>query len=86
MNNLRNLKETFRKNVTNDNVKNHKYQYFTLSLEDTSFKKPQQRICIRVKVGGHVKISKYKTIFAKGFTPNWTAEVFVITIVKNTAL
>ena len=39
-----------------------------------------------VKVGGHVKISKYKTIFAKGYTPNWTAEVFVVTIVKNTAL
>ena len=29
-------------------------------------------------------ISKYKNIFAKGYTPNWTEEVFVIKEVKNT--
>ena len=23
------------------------------------------------KVGDHVRISKYKNIFAKGYTPNW---------------
>ena len=30
------------------------------------------------KVGDHVRISKYKKIFAKGYTPNWSEEVFVI--------
>ena len=30
------------------------------------------------KVGGHVRISKYKKIFSKGYTPNWYEEVFVI--------
>ena len=30
------------------------------------------------KVGDHVRISKYKNIFAKGYTPNWSEEVFVI--------
>ena len=32
----------------------------------------------KFKVGDHVRISKYKNIFAKGYTPNWSAEVFVI--------
>ena len=36
------------------------------------------------KVGDHVRISKYKTIFAKGYTPNWSEEVFVINKIKNT--
>ena len=31
-----------------------------------------------------VRISKYKNIFAKGYTPNWSEEVFVIKKVKNT--
>ena len=25
----------------------------------------------KFKVDGHVRISKYKSIFAKGYTPNW---------------
>ena len=36
------------------------------------------------KVGDHVRISKYKTIFAKGYTPNWSEEVFVVSKIKNT--
>ena len=36
------------------------------------------------KVGCHVRISKYKNIFAKGYTPNWSEEVFVIKEIKNT--
>ena len=36
------------------------------------------------KVDDHVRISKYKNIFAKGYTPNWSEEVFVIKEIKNT--
>ena len=36
------------------------------------------------KVGDHVIISKYKNIFAKEYTPNWSEEVFVIKKVRNT--
>ena len=32
----------------------------------------------KLKVGDRVRISKYKNIFAKGYTPNWSEEVFVI--------
>ena len=35
-------------------------------------------------VGDYVRISKYKHIFEKGYTPNWTTEVFKIKTVKNT--
>ena len=38
----------------------------------------------KFKVGNHVRISKYKNIFAKRYTPNWSEEVFVIKEVKNT--
>ena len=40
----------------------------------------------KFKVGDRVRISKYKNIFAKGYTPNWSEEVFVIKTVKNTVL
>ena len=39
----------------------------------------------KFKVGYHVKISKCKNIFAKGYTPNWSEEVFVIRKIKNIA-
>ena len=38
----------------------------------------------KFKVGDHVRISKNKNIFAKGYTPNWSEEVFVISKIKNT--
>ena len=38
----------------------------------------------KFKVGNHVSISKYKNIFAKGYTPNWSEEVFVVKKIKDT--
>ena len=38
----------------------------------------------KFKVGDHVRISKYKNIFAKGYAPNWSEEVFVINKINNT--
>ena len=38
----------------------------------------------KFKVGNHVRISKYKNIFAKGYTPNWLEEIFVVSKIKNT--
>ena len=37
----------------------------------------------KFKIGDRVRISKYKNIFAKGYTQNWSEEVFVIKKVKN---
>ena len=38
----------------------------------------------KFKVGDHVRISEHKNIFAKGYTPNWSEDVFVIKKVKHT--
>ena len=38
----------------------------------------------KFKVGDHVRISKYKNIFAKGYTLNWSEEVFVVNKIQNT--
>ena len=38
----------------------------------------------KFKVNDHVTISKYKNIFTKGYTPNWSEEIFVVNKIKNT--
>ena len=38
----------------------------------------------KFKVGDHVRISKYRNIFAKGYAPNWSEEDFVVSGIKNT--
>ena len=38
----------------------------------------------KFKIGDHVRISKYKNIFAKGYMPNWSEEIFIIKKIKNT--
>ena len=38
----------------------------------------------RFSVGDRERISKFKNIFAKGYTPNWSKEIFVVSRVKNT--
>ena len=48
------------------------------SVKEVNYKDP------KFKVGDHVRICKYKNIFAKRYTPNWYEEVFVIKKVKNT--
>ena len=32
----------------------------------------------------HIRVSKYKNIFAKGFTPSWSEDIFVISKIRNT--
>ena len=57
------------------NVEHNTYIDFEKEVNDKDTK---------FKVGDHVRISKYKNIFAKGYTPNWSEEVFIIKKVKNT--
>ena len=48
------------------------------------FKKEDNEKDPNFKAGDLAQISKYKNIFAKGYTPNCSEEVFVIKKVKNT--
>ena len=38
----------------------------------------------KFKIDDYVRILKYKNIFAKGYTPNWSEEIFMIKKVKYT--
>ena len=52
-----------------------------LDVKDTThidFKKEVNDKDPKFKVGDHVRISKYKNIFAKGYMPNWSEEIFSI--------
>lgn len=37
-----------------------------------------QRRWAKFKVGDHVRLSKYRTVFEKSYNPNWTTEIFTI--------
>ena len=58
-------------------VKDNKYIDFS---EDVNDKDP------KFIVVDYVRVSKYKNIFAKGNTPNWSEEVFVISKIKNAVI
>ena len=49
-----------------------------------NFKKEVNDKDPKFNVDCHARISKYKNIFAKGYTPNWSEEVFLIENVENT--
>ena len=55
-----------------------KSDFYAEYNEDSNEKDPN------FKVGDHVTISKYKNIFAKGYTQNWSEEDFVVSKIKNT--
>ena len=56
-------------------VTHHSYVEYN---EESNKKSP------KLKVGDHVRISKYKNIFAKVNVPNWSEEVFIVNEIKNT--
>ena len=58
-------------------VKSNTYIDFS---KETNNKDPKLRI------DDIVRRSKYKNIFAKGYIPNWSKEIFAIKKVKNTVL
>ena len=76
-----------------DTVKNYNNKYYTsikmkpIDVKDNTyidFKKEINDKDPKFKIGDHVRISKYKNIFAKGYIPNWSEEIFVIKKIKNT--
>ena len=51
---------------------------FTEYNEESNEKDP------KFKINDHVRISRYKNIFAKGYAPNWSEEIFIVNKIKNT--
>ena len=56
------------------NVKNNKRAYIDEHNEKDS----------RFKVDDRVRISRYKNIFAKGYAPNWSSEIFIVDKINDT--
>ena len=54
--------------------------------EDPSIELHSNKKNPNFKIGDNVRISKYRNIFAKGYTPNWSEEVSVINKIKNTVI
>ena len=48
------------------------------------YNEDSNKIDSKFKVDDHIRISKYKNIFAKGYTQNWSEEVFVVSKIKDT--
>ena len=76
-----------------DIVNEHNNTYYTtikmkpVGVKDNTYIHFEKKVNCkdpRLNVGDHVRISKYKNIFAKRYTPNWSEEMFVIKKVKNT--
>lgn len=66
------------KDVNNQNAhKIHRNVYMNLQIREKTRNK--------FNVGDHVRISKFKNVFEKGYTPNWTTEIFTIYRVENTS-
>ena len=66
--------------------------YSTIKMKPTDvnsgtyidFNKENNKKNPKSEVGDHVRISKYKNNFAKGYVPNCSEEILVIKRVKNT--
>ena len=64
----------------------------TIKMKPKDFKNDNKRVYIdehnekysRFKVGDRVRISKFKNIFAKGYTPNWSREIFIVNKINDT--
>ena len=79
------------KNKLDDIVNEYNNTYHTtikmkpIDVKDNTYINTSKKINykdIKFKVGDRVRISIYKNIFAKGYTPNWSEEVFIIKKLK----
>ena len=44
------------------------------------------KVKCKLKVGWRVRIPRKKNIFEKGFTPNWTSQIYIISAIEQVAV
>ena len=67
-------------------------KHSTIKIKPKDVKDDNNRVYIdehneksaRYNVGDRVKISKFQNIFAKGYTPNWSTEIFIVDKINDT--
>ena len=78
--------------VLDDVVKKYNNtKHSTIKMKLTDVRDNNKRVYIdehnekdsRFKVGDRVRISKFKNIFAKGYAPNWSSEIFIVDKVND---
>ena len=77
-----------------DDIVNEYYntKHSTIKMKPKDVKNDNKRVYIdehnekdsRFKVGDRVRISKFKNIFVKGYTPNWCKEIFIVDKINAT--
>lgn len=50
----------------------------TATIDNNQRQQKLMRRRAKFKIGDYVRLSKYRTVFEKGYTPNWTTEIFTI--------
>ncbi|XP_078682397.1 uncharacterized protein LOC144916874 [Branchiostoma floridae x Branchiostoma belcheri] len=60
------------------NKENQRFVWHTLYGREPSWKTPKRKQTFKFKVGDVVRISKAKMKMAKGYTANWTTELFTV--------
>ena len=80
-------------NVLDDIVNEYNNtKHNTIKMKPKDVKNDNNRVYIdehnkksaRYNVGDRVRISKFKNIFAKGYTPNWSREIFIVNKINDT--
>ena len=67
-------------------------KHSTIKMKPTDVGNNNKRVYIdehnekrsRFKVGDRVRISKFRNIFANGYTPNWSREIFIVNKINDT--
>ena len=77
-----------------DDIVNEYYntKHSTIKMKPKDVKNDNERVYIdehnekdsRFKVGDRVRISKFKNIFAQGYTHNWSKEIFIVDKINDT--
>ena len=67
------LKSTIIHTIVQLNEAKRCWGWFFAAYKEKSNKKDP-----KFKINDHVRISKYKIIFAKGYSTNWSEEIFVV--------
>ena len=79
-------------NVLDDIANEHNNtKHNTIKMKPKDVKYYNKRVYIdehnkksaRYNVGDRVRISKFKNIFAKGYTPNWRREIFIVNKIND---
>ena len=66
------------------NVKNDTAKLGTIARNKRVYIDEHNEKSARYDVGDRVRISKFKNIFTKGYTPNWIREIFIVNKINNT--